>query len=102
MIRGVGSFLKELLGEIAGEVVLTVIACLAMAGVALAFVWGWERSPLITGGIGSALLAFLGYGGWELFRPAKPGRRQRLAGMTATTFAAAALFFAYTWSCNCS
>ncbi|MFE7167115.1 hypothetical protein [Streptomyces sp. NPDC057616] len=102
MIRGVGSFLKELLGELTGEVVLTVIACLALAGLALAFVWGWERSPLITGGIGGALLAFLGYGGWELLRLARPGRRGRLAGVAATTFAVAALFVTYAWSCNCS
>ncbi|MGC0401793.1 hypothetical protein RKD27_004437 [Streptomyces sp. SAI-126] len=102
VIRGVGSFLKELLGEIAGEVVLTVIACLALAGLALAFVRGWERSPLVTGGIGGAVLAFLGYGGLELLRPARPGQRRRLAGVTAATFAVAALFVAYAWSCNCS
>jgi hypothetical protein len=38
VIRGVGSFLKELLGELIGEVVLTVIACLAVA------VWLWRSS----------------------------------------------------------
>ncbi|MEH0545813.1 lysine transporter LysE [Streptomyces sp. B21-105] len=102
MIRGVGSFLKEPLGELAGEVVLTVVACLVVAGLALAFVWGWERSPLVAGGVGGALLAFLGYGGWELFRPARPGRRGRLAGVAAATFAVAALFVTYAWSCNCS
>ncbi|MFJ9537109.1 hypothetical protein ACIRPX_07625 [Streptomyces sp. NPDC101225] len=97
-----GSFLKELLAEIVGEVVLSVIACIALAGLALAFVWGWGRSPLVTGGLGGALLAFLGYGGWELRRPARPGRRGRLAGVAAATFAVAALFVAYAWSCNCS
>ena len=102
VIRGVGSFLKELLAELAGEAVLTVVACLAVAGLALASVWGWERSPLITGGVGGVLLAFLGYGSWELLRPAKPGRRGRLARAAATTFAVAAVFLAYVWSCNCS
>ncbi|MEH0575671.1 hypothetical protein QBA54_14510 [Streptomyces sp. B21-108] len=102
MIRSVGSFLKELLGELAGEVVLTVVACLAVGGLALAFVWGWERSPLVTGGVGSALLAFLGYGGWELLRPTKPGRRGRVAGAAAATFGVAAVFIAYAWSCHCS
>jgi hypothetical protein len=101
VIRGVGSFLKELLGELAGEVVLTVVACLVLAGLALAFVWGWERSPLVTGGVGGALLGFLGYGGWELFRPAAPGRRGRLAGAAAATFGVAVVFIAYAWSCNC-
>ncbi|WP_392670210.1 lysine transporter LysE [Streptomyces sp. LN785] len=102
MIRGIGSFLKELLGELAGEVVLTVVACLAVGGLALAFVWGWELSPLVTGGVGGALLTFLAYGGWELLRPARPGRRGRLAGVAAATFAVAALFIAYAWSCTCS
>lgn len=49
VIRGIGSFLRDLLGELAGEVVLTLVACLAVVGLALAFVWGWERSPLVTG-----------------------------------------------------
>lgn len=48
------------------------------------------------------MLAFLGYGGWELLRPARPGRRGRLAGVAAATFAVAALFIAYAWSCTCS
>ncbi|MFE7793317.1 hypothetical protein [Streptomyces sp. NPDC057460] len=102
MIRRVGSFLKELLEDFVGEVVLTVVACLAVVGPALVFVWGWERSPLVTEGVGGALLAFLGYGGWELLRPARPGRRGRLAGVAAATFAVAALFIAYAWSCTCS
>ncbi|UIX32391.1 hypothetical protein [Streptomyces sp. GQFP] len=105
MIRSVGSSLKELLEEFIGEAVLTVVACLAVLGLALAlvlaFVWGWERNPLVTGGVGGALLAFLGYGGWELLRPARPGRRGRLAGAAATTFAVAALFVAHGWSCGC-
>ncbi|MET7784047.1 hypothetical protein ABZU94_39450 [Streptomyces mirabilis] len=101
MIRGVGSFLKELLEELVGEAVLTVLACLAVVGLALGFVWGWERSPLVTGGVGGAALALLGHGGWELLRPARPGRRGRLAGVAAATFAVAAAFIAYAWSCTC-
>ncbi|WP_371646617.1 hypothetical protein [Streptomyces mirabilis] len=90
------------LEELAGEFLLTVVACLAVAGLALAFVRGSESSPLITGGVGGALLVFLGYGGWELLRPARPGRRGRLAGVAAATFAVAALFVAYAWPCTCS
>jgi hypothetical protein len=48
------------------------------------------------------LLVFLGHGGWELLRPARPGRRGRLAGVAAATFAVAALFITYAWSCTCS
>lgn len=102
VVRGVGSFLKELLGELVGEVMLTAVACLAVAGLALAFVWGWERNPLATAGTGGVLLAFLGYGAWELFRPARPGRRGRLAAVAAVTFAVTAVLIAYAWSCNCS
>ena len=103
VIRGVGSFLRELLEELVGEVVLTVVACLAVAGLALAFVWGWERSPLVTGVGGGALLAVLGYGGWELLRPTKPGsRHSRLAGVAAARLAVAAVSIVYARSCQCS
>ncbi|MGW2618707.1 lysine transporter LysE [Streptomyces sp. NPDC001500] len=102
VIRGSGWFFKELLGEAVGELVLTLVACFAVGCLALAFVSGWARSPLVTGGVGGVLLVFLGYGGWEAFRPARPGRRGRLAGAAATGFAVAALFLVYAWSCNCS
>lgn len=102
VIRGIGSFLKELLEEAVGEVVLTLVACLAVVGLAVAFIWGWERSPLISGSVGGGFLAFLAYGAWELLRPAKPGRRGRLAGAAATTFGVAALLIAYAVSCSCS
>lgn len=36
MIRGIGSFLKELLEDLVGEVVLTVVACLAVAAATFA------------------------------------------------------------------
>ncbi|MER7683495.1 lysine transporter LysE [Streptomyces sp. NPDC097610] len=101
MIRGIGSFLKEFLVELVGEAVLTLVACCAVAGLALAFVRGWEHSPPLTEGAGGALLVFLGYGGWELLRPARPGRRGRVAGVAAAAFAVAALFIAYAASCTC-
>ncbi|GHH25185.1 hypothetical protein GCM10018780_76610 [Streptomyces lanatus] len=102
MIRGVGSFLKELVEEFAGEAALTLLACLTALGLAVAFFWGWERSSLITGGVGGALLAFLAYGAWELMRPERTGRRMRLAGAAAATFAVTAVLFVYALSCNCS
>ncbi|MDX3578381.1 hypothetical protein [Streptomyces sp. FL07-04A] len=97
-----GWFLKEFLTEAVGEMMLTAVACLTVVGLALAFVWGWERSPLVTGGAGGALLAFLVYGGWELLRPSRPVRGGRLAGVAATTFAVAVVFIAYAWPCTCS
>ncbi|MEW2117273.1 hypothetical protein AB0945_19195 [Streptomyces sp. NPDC005474] len=101
MVRAVGSCLKELLGEIAGELVLPFVVCLAVAGVLLVSYEGWKRGPLVTGGLGGVLLVFLGYGGWELLRPRRPGRRGRLAGAAAAAFAGAALFVFYAWSSGC-
>ncbi|MEU1182699.1 lysine transporter LysE [Streptomyces sp. NPDC005820] len=101
VIRGIGSFVKELLEEFVGEAALTLLVCLTLAGPALAFVWGWQRSPLAAEGVGGALLAFLCYGAWELSRPPREGRRRRLAGAAATTFAVAALFLTYAASCTC-
>ncbi|MFC5216723.1 hypothetical protein [Streptomyces coerulescens] len=88
--------------EFAGEAVLTLVACLAALGLAVAFFWGWERNSLVTGRVGGALLAFLGYGAWELMRSKRPGRRKRLAGAAAATFAVTAVLFLYALSCNCS
>ncbi|WP_460064318.1 hypothetical protein [Streptomyces sp. YKOK-I1] len=101
MIRGICSFVKELVGEIVGEAALTLLVCLTLAGLGLAFFWGWQRSPLAAQGVGGALLAFLCYGAWEVSRPPGAGRRTRLAGVAATTFTVAALFLAYAVSCGC-
>ncbi|MFG1665201.1 hypothetical protein [Streptomyces sp. Y7] len=101
VIRGVGSFLKELVEELVGEAVLTLLACVAVLGLALAFIWGWERNSLVTMAVGGPSLAFLGYGAWEFFRPSRPGKRGRLAGAAAATFAVAAGLVAYAWSCDC-
>jgi len=38
----------------------------------------------------------------ELLPPARPGRRGRLAGVAASTFAVAAVFVVYALACNCS
>ncbi|MEV7090275.1 hypothetical protein AB0O07_31085 [Streptomyces sp. NPDC093085] len=101
-IRKIYSFAKELLGELTGELVLTAAACCTVAGLALAFLWGWSHNPLFTGGTAAGLLLFLAYGAWELLRPAKPGRRGRLAGAAAATCAVAVTFLVYSISCNCS
>ncbi|WP_105971651.1 hypothetical protein [Streptomyces geranii] len=99
--------MKELLEELLGEAVVTLLVCFLALSLllvlALAFVWGWGYSPLAAGGVGGAVLVFLAYGGWELLRPAKPGRPGRLARAATATFTVAALFAAYAWtSCNCS
>ncbi|MDX2545200.1 hypothetical protein ACOT81_26575 [Streptomyces sp. WI04-05B] len=101
VVRGVGSFLKELLEEVAGELVLAFVVCVAVAVVFLVSHEGWKHSPLVTGALGGALLVLLGYGGWELLRPARPGQRGRLAGAAAATFAGAAVLVVQAWPCDC-
>ncbi|MEU3250197.1 hypothetical protein [Streptomyces sp. NPDC006997] len=97
-----GSFFRWLWEEVVGEAVLTVVACGALVGLALAFVWGWERSPGVTGSAGGVVLAFLGFAGWEVLRPGRAGRRGRLVGVAALAFCWAAAFLAYAfWSCGC-
>jgi hypothetical protein len=92
----------EFLGEAVLELLLTVAGCVLLAGVVFAFIWGWGRSPLLTGSLGGTVLAFLGYGAWEMFRPARPGRRGRLASAALAGFTAAAVFAFYASSCNCA
>lgn len=102
VIRGVGSFLKELLGELAGEAVLTVIACLAVAGPALASSGDGSAarsSPAVR--VASCWPSSATAAG-SCFAPGRPGRRGRPAGAAAAMFAGAALFVACAWSCDCS
>lgn len=102
VLRGIGSFLRELVEDAVGELVLTVLACSLLAGLALAFAWGWGRDPIATGGVAAAVLVFIGYGGWELLRPTKPGRRGRLAAVAGGVFSVAVVLFLYASSCGCS
>jgi hypothetical protein len=101
-LRGIASRLVELLGEVVFEFLLTVLACGILVGLAFAFVWGLARSPLATVGVAGSVLVFLGYGGWQLLRPAKRRRRGRLAGAAVVTFVAAVAVVAYASSCGCS
>jgi hypothetical protein len=102
VLRRIGSLSRELAEEAVGELVLSVLACLILSGVVLAFVWGWRRSQLATGGVAGAVLIFLGYGGWELLRPTRPGRHGRLAVVAATVFSGAVVVFVYALNCGCS
>lgn len=102
VVRKAGRAVGEFLGEAVLEALLTVVACVLLAGVVFVFLWGWGRSPLLTGGLGGTVLAFLGYGAWEMFRPARSGRRGRLAAAALASFTAAAVFAYFALSCNCA
>ncbi|MGW1542976.1 hypothetical protein ACWCPM_22505 [Streptomyces sp. NPDC002309] len=87
--------------EAVGEAVLTVVSCIAVLGLAMAFFWGWTRNPLAAGGVGGALLAFLAYGGWELMRTPATVRRGRPAGAAAVAFVVAIVIVVYSLDCYC-
>ncbi|WP_199549996.1 hypothetical protein [Streptomyces sp. N35] len=94
--------MRELLAEFVGDAMLSVLACLTVLGLAMAFAWGWSISPLLAGGTGAAVLLFLAYGGWELHRPIRPGRATRLATAATATFIAAAALALYAADCACT
>jgi hypothetical protein len=90
----------ECVGEVLFEMVLTLVACLLLAVGAAVFLAGWRISPLVAGGSLGCFLLLAGYGAREVFRPAKPGRRGRLATVAVTAFALVALVL-YGASCDC-
>ncbi|QUQ72108.1 hypothetical protein [Kutzneria sp. CA-103260] len=86
-VRAVWDFLKELVAEVVGEVLVAVVS-LGLLGVVVALVsWGWRHSPTATVVLVAGLAGFLGYGGYELI-----GRRGRRRGRLAATAAGAAGF----------
>lgn len=91
----------EQVDEAVAELVLTVLSCMILTGLILAFAWGWGRNPLATGGVAGAVLVFLGYGGWELSRPAKPLRRGWLAAVAGAMFSVAVVVLLYASNCGC-
>ncbi|MEU6954838.1 hypothetical protein [Streptomyces sp. NPDC045714] len=86
MVRAIRSFVVELLGETVLEMLLTVVSLCVVAVLAVAFIWSWQRSPVLAGGVGGTVVLFLGYGAWDSLRPARPGRNRRLAGAASLTF----------------
>ncbi|MEU1468041.1 lysine transporter LysE [Streptomyces sp. NPDC005761] len=99
--RGVREFVVEFVVETVGEILLSAAACLVLAGLFISAVWGWQQSPLLTGGLAALLTVFLCYGTWELRRPAGTSRRGRLAAVAACTATVAMFFGYYASSCSC-
>ncbi|MEI5033918.1 hypothetical protein RB201_17590 [Streptomyces sp. S1A(2023)] len=97
VVRGIRSFVVDLVGETVLEMLLTLVSLCVVAVLASAFIWGWQRSPVLAGGVGGAVVLFLGYGAWEALRPARPGRNRRLAGAASLTFFVAVVIGFYAW-----
>ncbi|MFB4420477.1 lysine transporter LysE [Streptomyces sp. QL37] len=104
--KGVGDFVVESIGEAVAEVVLGVLACALLAGLALIAYLSWSFSPLLTVAGTGLLSLFLAHGAWGTFRDPVEGRRRRgwtaVAAVCFTLVAATAAFLLlYASDCGC-
>ncbi|WP_329034343.1 lysine transporter LysE [Streptomyces sp. NBC_00178] len=81
VVRGVGAFLRETVGEAVAEVVLGVLACAVLAALVPAVVRSWSLSPVSTIAGAGLLSLLLAHGGWNTFR--EPGRSRARRGVAA-------------------
>ena len=104
--KGISEFLLETVGEAVAEVILTLLACALLVGLALIVYLSWSFSPRLTVAAAGLLSLFLAHGAWELFRDPAKGRGHRAlaaattAGFTLTAATAVFLLF-YGAGCGC-
>lgn len=103
--KHVGDFLTETVGEAVAELVLSLLACALLAGLALTAYLAWSFSPRLTlAGAGLLALA-LAHGAWSARRAPAQGRRRGLAAVTvavlAVTGSTAVFLFIYASGCDC-
>ncbi|MFD3530537.1 lysine transporter LysE [Streptomyces sp. NPDC058664] len=92
MVKGVGEFLVETVGEVLAEIVLTLLACALLAGLVLLAYLSWSFSPRLTVAGAGLLSLVLVHGTWVKFRgPAGTRRRRRLAAVTGGVFSVVAV-----------
>ncbi|MFF8691695.1 lysine transporter LysE [Streptomyces sp. NPDC015144] len=103
--KGIGDFLIDTVGEAVAEVILSLLACALLGGLALIAYLSWSFSPRLTLAGAGLLSLVLAHGAWRTFRPPTKGRRRGLAAVTAfgfTAAAATALFLLlYATDCDC-
>ncbi|MFC8114980.1 lysine transporter LysE [Streptomyces sp. NPDC057305] len=104
--KGISEFLLETVGEAVAEVILTLLACALLAGLALIVYLSWSFSPRLTVAGAGLLSLFLAHGAWKIFRGPAKGRGYRaLAAATTAGFtltAATAVFLLlYGAGCGC-
>ncbi|MCX4515270.1 lysine transporter LysE [Streptomyces sp. NBC_01619] len=96
----------ETVGEAVAEVILTLVACVLLACLALIAYLSWSFSPRLTVAGAGLLSLFLAHGAWRVFRDPMKGRRRRglaaetTAGFTLTAATGVFLFF-YGTGCGC-
>ncbi|MEU5066064.1 lysine transporter LysE [Streptomyces virginiae] len=106
VVKGVGDFLVETVGEAVAEAILSLLACALLGALALIAYLSWSFSPPLTLA-GAGLLAIaLSHGARSTFRgPGKGRGRRGLAAVTSFAFlltAATAVFLMfYATGCGC-
>ncbi|WP_153450403.1 lysine transporter LysE [Streptomyces smaragdinus] len=82
----------ETVGEAIAEVVLGLLACALLAGLALIAYMSWSFSPRLTVAGAGLVSLFLAHGAWRIFRdPAKARGHRGLAAVTTAAFTLAAV-----------
>ncbi|MGW0391830.1 lysine transporter LysE [Streptomyces sp. NPDC003042] len=104
--KGIGEFLMEMVGEAVAEVILSLLACVLLACLALIAYLSWSFSPRLTVAGAGLFSLFLAHGAWGIFRDPAEGRRRRGVGAVTTaaftlTAATAAFLLLYATGCDC-
>ncbi|MFJ3877216.1 lysine transporter LysE [Streptomyces sp. NPDC090077] len=104
-VKAVGDFVIEAAGEFVGELILSLLACALLGGLALAVHLSWSASPRLTVA-GAGLLALLfAHGAWRTFRDPAEGSPRGFAAVTAACFTLAAgtagFLLVYGGDCGC-
>ncbi|MFJ2933947.1 lysine transporter LysE [Streptomyces sp. NPDC087219] len=91
-LKKAGELLAELVGEAVAEMILTLLACALLGGLAFVAYLSWSFSPRPTLAGTGLLSLFLAHGAWARFRdPARAGRGRRLAAVTSAVFSGTAV-----------
>lgn len=86
--------------EVLGDLLVAVVACLAVAGVVLATVWGWQHEPAVTAAVFVGVLAYLGFGARALLGRRAGGTRAAAVAAAVLAVVVAVLLEAAS-SCRC-
>ncbi len=99
LVHRTGDVVREMVGEIAGELLIGGLCVAASVGVVALSVWGWSHSRVGTAGVWVAVAVFLAYGVRVLWlsdrADRKPLYRGRIAAAAATTAGVVALWLTY-------
>lgn len=91
-LKKTGEFVIELVGEVVGEAILTLLAVALLGGLGFVAYLSWSFSPRLTLGGAGLLSLLLAHGAWARFRdPARAGRGRRLAAVTSAVFTGTAV-----------